>query len=38
MATAMAAPSPSAPPGMPRWNDRVAIRCVALTGPPLVRT
>ena len=38
MATAIAAPSPSWPPGMPRWKESVAIRCVALTGPPRVST
>src|SRR4051794_30523650 len=35
---ASAAPSPRAPPGMPRWNDSVAMRCVELRGPPRVRT
>src|SRR5262249_26222674 len=33
---AMAAPSPSAPPGMARWYARVTKRCVALAGPPRV--
>ena len=36
MATAMAAPSPSWPPGMARWNASVAIRWVEFTGPPRV--
>ena len=34
--TAIAAPSPSSPPAMPRWNASVAKRCVELTGPPRV--
>src|SRR5256885_10589667 len=33
---ASAAPSPSAPPGIPRWNESVAIKWVALSGPPRV--
>ena len=27
-----------APPEMARWKDSVAIRCVALSGPPRVST
>src|SRR6266540_4262575 len=33
---AMAAPSPSAPPGIARWYASVTKRCVALPGPPRV--
>src|SRR6266700_6416239 len=36
MALEIAAPSPSWPAMMARWYDKVAIRCVALTGPPRV--
>ena len=38
MATAIAAPSPSAPPWMARWKYSVAIRWVAFTGPLRVIT
>jgi hypothetical protein len=38
IAIAIAAPSPSAPPEMARWNDSVAIRWVAFSGPPRVST
>ena len=38
IAVASAAPSPSAPPEMARWNESVAIRCVAFSGPPRVST
>ena len=38
MAVAIAAPSPNAPPTIARWYDKVAIRCVALIGPPRVIT
>src|SRR5439155_11385281 len=38
MAVAIAAPSPKLPPGMARWNESVAIKCVALSGPPRVST
>ena len=38
IAVAIAAPSPRLPPGIARWNDSVAIRCVALSGPPRVST
>ena len=34
----LAAPSPRAPPGIARWNDSVAMRCVAFSGPPRVMT
>src|SRR5439155_1334005 len=33
---AIAAPSPSAPPGIARWYASVTKRCVALAGPPRV--
>src|SRR3954447_5375091 len=36
MALEIAAPSPSWPAMIARWYDKVAIRCVAFTGPPLV--
>src|ERR1700694_2939495 len=36
IALEIAAPSPSVPPMIARWYDNVAIRWVALTGPPRV--
>ena len=38
IAVAIAAPSPRLPPEIARWNESVAIRCVALSGPPRVST
>ena len=38
IAIEIAAPSPSAPPEIARWNESVAIRWVALSGPPRVMT
>ena len=38
IAIEIAAPSPSAPPEIARWKDKVAIKCVAFKGPPRVMT